>query len=360
MTSRLTLAVAGSGKTKGIVDACIDAPRDERILIITYTTANQEVLRSRIAGQVGDRADIDVIGWFSFLIQHFVRPFLPFLFPKRRVLGFDFKSPPRIKIPKRSEHKYFDRAGQVCRVHLAQLAFLVDEASGGLAIRRLTRLYDKIFIDEVQDLCGYDLEIMLLILDSTINLEMVGDVRQAVLVTNEREPLHRPYMYMGIWKWFRELEASGKITIKQNNVTWRCHPKIAKFADSLFGSEFGFEETFSKNNTRTGHDGVFLLRSEDVPAYVEKFRPLCLRYSIASGKHLALPFMNFRMSKGLNRERVLVYPTKEIEKFLKSGKRLEPRAATELYVAVTRAEQSVALVLDVPGESQLTYWVPET
>lgn len=53
--NHLTLAVAGSRKTQGIVDACAAADINERILVLTYTTANQEELKRlfTIEGVVG-------------------------------------------------------------------------------------------------------------------------------------------------------------------------------------------------------------------------------------------------------------------------------------------------------------------
>ena len=59
------------------------------------------------------------------------------------------------------------------------------------------------------------------------------------------------------------------------------------------------------------------------------------------------PVMNFGESKGLSFERVLIYPTTPIEKWLKDNSRdLAPTSRSKLYVAITRAEQSVAFVYD--------------
>lgn len=232
--NHLILAVAGSGKTQGIVDACCSLRACERVLVLTYTKANQDEMRARLAAQAGLCGNVEVMGWFSFLISHFVRPFLPFLYPGKRVCGFDFESPPQ-RYTKTEEYKrYFNSTGQVRRVHLAQIAARVEAASGQCATRRLARLYDRIHIDEVQDLSEYDLEVLTLLMDSVIPIDMVGDVRQAVIATNERGSKNKAYMYMGIWIWFLQAERSGRLTITQRAETWRCRPEIAAFADSLF------------------------------------------------------------------------------------------------------------------------------
>jgi ATP-dependent exoDNAse (exonuclease V) alpha subunit len=57
-------------------------------------------------------------------------------------------------------------------------------------------------------------------------------------------------------------------------------------------------------------------------------------------------------------ERVLIIPTVPIAKFIASGAYLEANSACSFYVAVTRAKQSVAIVLDKAGTSSLPFWKP--
>lgn len=361
MTSNnhLTLAVAGSGKTKSIVDACSAADPSERILILTYTSANQQQLESRLAAEAGSHHHVEVTGWFSFLIAHFVRPYLPFVFPGKRVHGFDFESRPQQGVSNTEWHRYFNTSDEVRKVHLPQIAHRISEASDGAPLRRLERVYDKIFIDEVQDLCGWDLNILLLLMSSKIPLEMVGDVRQAILVTNPREAKNKQYKFMKIWDWFRIQEKARRLTVSQRCDSYRCRPEIAALADSLFAKDLGFSQTQSMNPLVTGHDGIFLVRSVDVNAYVETYSPLVLRRTTSSGKcYNHLTPMNIGVSKGLGRRHVLIIPTGDMTKLIQKGQRLEEQQAAYLYVAVTRAEQSVAFVVDSPGDCRYPYWTP--
>jgi len=105
---------------------------------------------------------------------------------------------------------------------------------------------------------------------------------------------------------------------------------------------------------------VFLLRAEHVDAYVAAFNPQSLRHSVSSRRALQLDFMSFRVAKGATFQRVLIAPTSNISEFIRRGTCMEPLAASIFYVAVTRAEQSVAIVLDDPGTSALPYWTPPT
>lgn len=355
----LTLAVAGSRKTQSIVEQCAAAEPGERILILTYTTINQAELRRRISTFAGDRPNIEIMGWFAFLIAHFARPFVPFNFPGTSVRGFDNESPPQQYAPVADRRRYFTVDGLVRRVHLSQLAMQISDASSSAPIGRLARIYDRIYIDEVQDLCGYDLEVLKLLMASSVPVSMVGDVRQATLATNQRESKNKKYMYMGIWSWFQAEERAGHLSIVHRAETYRCRPEIAALADSLFGDEWGFAPTVSQNVTTTGHDGVHLVRSTDVDAYVKCFAPLALRDSAASGRELVLEFMNFGQVKGLGRERVLILPTEAIRQFLTRGKALRASQAAAFYVALTRAEQSAAIILDEPRNCPYPYWEPD-
>lgn len=359
MTSNnhLTLAVAGSGKTQSIVDACVAADAAERILVLTYTAANQQELRGRLATSAGDRQNIDVRGWFSFLINDFARPYLPYAYDGERVRGFDFKSEPQQGTSNDQWRRYFNKHGEARRVHLSQLAHRVNDAASGKPVARLERIYDRVFIDEVQDLCGWDLEILRLLMASSVPLEMVGDVRQAILLTNGRELKNKKYQYMKIWDWFRAEHKAKRLEITQMNESRRCRPEIVALADSLFYDDLGFDSTVSLNTTTSLHDGIFFVRSKDVGAYVAAHRPLFLRRVVTSGKVFdKFSPMNIGVSKGLGRDHVLIVPTNEVKKLLQRGTPLEKQSAAYLYVAITRARQSVAFIMDDPGGSPHPYW----
>lgn len=178
------------------------------------------------------------------------------------------------------------------------------------------------------------------------------------LATNPGSTKNSQYAYAEAVKWFRERERTGKLTISESVETWRCHPKIAAFSDTIFDASWAFPSTVSRNEVMTNHDGVFLLMKQHVGNYVERFAPQCLRSMAGSGKEFDLDFMNSKVAKGTTYDRVLIVPTAGISDFLRKGSSLEPVPAASFYVAVTRAAQSVAIVIDNPGASTLPYWTP--
>ena len=76
--------------------------------------------------------------------------------------------------------------------------------------------------------------------------------------------------------------------------------------------------------------------------YCEKFSPTILRWDGA-----IFPEWNYGKSKGLTFDRVLIYPTQSIEKWLKDNNTaLKPSSRCKFYVAITRARYSAGIVYD--------------
>jgi DNA helicase-2/ATP-dependent DNA helicase PcrA len=350
----LTLAVAGGRKTQSIVDYCRSAPDGRRVLVLTYTQNNQQELTGRLATHRPIQAQVDVRGWFSFLLNYLVRPYLPTLFPGRRLRGLQFQGDPgRVAGPQR----FLTVDGLAYKLHLASLAYKVNAASESAALNRLSRIYDEIYIDEVQDLNGYDLEILSELFDASIDVSLVGDIRQALIQTNVQDPKNKQYKGIAIGKWFEEQERRGRLKIVHQHTTWRCNQEIADVADRIFPTSWGFPQTVSESQAVTGHDGVFAVDTAHVDQYVRQFSPLCLRHDTRCAKHLDhLEFINITVSKGLGVDRVLLAPTQNVLSYFRRGTPLDERPSCSLYVALTRARFSVAIVTDHPETLGLRVW----
>ncbi len=131
-----------------------------------------------------------------------------------------------------------------------------------------------------------------------------------------------------------------------------------QYGGACFNREFSFEPTVSRQIETTAHDGVFAIAEEDVPAYLSAYAPQPLRSSKATAGDVDLPFRNFGTVKGLTFERGLIFPTTTITAFLTNGTELKAKTACGLYVAVTRAKHSVAIVVPDPTATTLTPWDP--
>jgi DNA helicase II / ATP-dependent DNA helicase PcrA len=240
--NRLTLAVAGGRKTQSIVDACLAAPQGRKILVLTYTQNNQRELTSRLAKYRPLAANVEVQGWFSFLLGHWVRPYLPMKWPGRRLRGFSFEGDPGRFAT--GEGRFLDGDGRAYKRHLAQLALDTHHASSGGVLNRLSRIYDEIHIDEVQDLNGYDLEVLAELMASRIDLNLVGDIRQALILSNVQDPKNSQYKGIKIKAWFELQKKRGKLTIAHQATTWRSNQVIADFADRIFDDSWASARPF--------------------------------------------------------------------------------------------------------------------
>lgn len=357
-----TLAVAGSRKTQSIIDGCASGPADRRRLVLTYTLTGQRDLERRLAAACEPSNRPDVCGWYAFLLRHWIRPFLPLKYPGKRLAGLNFEGSPRalpngIVIAAGAE-RYLDQESRAYRRFLSKLAIDVATAAEGTVTTRLQRMYDEIYVDEVQDMTGYDLDILELLLKSTSVVNLVGDLRQSVFDTNPQDPRLPGFRGLKMIDWFRRQEKSGLLRLKFSSTTWRSVQEIATFADSLFDPSWGFESTASKQIAESEHDGVFALAPEHVGVYLASFQPVCLRAAVTTPVPAGVAATNFGISKGLTHKRVLIFPTGPMRNFLINGQLLAPKSACGLYVGVTRAVHSVAFAMEGPERSGLQVWRP--
>lgn len=343
-------ACAGAGKTELIVQRCAHPEDQKRRLVITLTDPGQEELVSRLSAACSQSQMPDVMGWYSFMIRHYVRPYLPILFPATRPTGFiyDRAMHPKDHYKLGGIRRYFSSNGSIYKETLPELAVKVAEAMQGAVEKRLGRIYDEIIIDEVQDISRKSLDIIeRLLTDAKPHLILVGDVRQSLLDSDQTSSKNRNADRLALINWYRGHQSASRLEIKELNETWRSNQKIANFSDRIFPSELGFVPTNSRNQEVTGHDGVFLVHEQHLATYLEKYHPMALRSSKASGKHLTdLEFKNIGTVKGLTYERVIIVPTNPMLKLIADGKPLSDKSACLFYVGITRAKASVAIIVN--------------
>jgi len=183
--NRAILAVAGGRKTEEVIRTAL-SDATKRTLITTYTNENLRQIVSRIEAHTGVLPPhIRASGWFSFLINEAIRPYQHSVFGEVglvRRLNFEGE---RNRFAKREQRSFFlDRHNDVFRGSVADLACAANAKSEGLVVQRLEALFDRIFIDEVQDLVGYDLDFIDLLFKSQIEVTVVGDPRQYTYATN--------------------------------------------------------------------------------------------------------------------------------------------------------------------------------
>lgn len=343
---KLVIAAAGSGKTTYLVKEALKI-KDKNVLVATFTEANEEEIRRKFTFESGSvPANVTIQTWFSFLLEHGVRPYQGGIF-EGRVNGLSLVSGQSKKFIKESEVEkyYFDHNHRIYSDKLSKFILKCDKQNNGEVINRLTRIYPYIFIDEVQDLAGYDLELLKLFFVSSSRIVLVGDPRQGTYSTNNSSK-NKQFKKSQIVYFFDDSEIQKNLEIDRDSLTinYRSNQKICDFANKIFTDHAA---TNSGQRITTNHDGVFLVREEDVDSYFSEY-PCCvqLRDSVKetrTKKQCAV--INYGNSKGSTFERVLIYPTVPIMNWIKDNKaELAPTSRSKFYVAVTRAKHSVGIV----------------
>jgi superfamily I DNA/RNA helicase len=370
--NKLIIAAAGSGKTTHLVNEALKI-KDKKVLITTYTQANDAEIKKKII-EINRciPENITIQTWFSFLLKHGVRPFQGVLFEKkirglilknsqsgikyytkpcvdckqRKIINPECgkcKNPVYYAEDKEFEKHYFTNQLKIYSDKLSKFVFRCNEKTKGNVIDRISRIYPHIFIDEVQDLAGYDLELLKLLFNCKSNTLLVGDPRQGTYSTNSA-PKNKQYKKSQIVHFFEDKTID--ITKDETSliVNHRCIKPICELSNKLFPT---MQQTTSGNNSTTDHNGVFFVKKQDVEKYLHQYQPLQLRDSKRTNVNGNFRVMNFGESKGLSFDRVLIYPTAPILKWLKDNNSdLADTSRSKFYVAVTRAKYSVGIIVE--------------
>lgn len=127
MKSKIYLAAAGSGKTTFLINSLSNA--DQRILYTTFTDENAAVAKEMIHKKYGCiPSNITVLPWFSFLLEHGVRPFQGAAgFGKERFSGVDLNPEGRNFNKKGTLRYYCNKSKEIYAAKLPALALKCNE-----------------------------------------------------------------------------------------------------------------------------------------------------------------------------------------------------------------------------------------
>lgn len=347
----LIIAAAGSGKTTHIVNEALKQ-REGRVLITTYTEANEAEIRKKIIEKSKCIPEnITVQTWFSFLLQHGARPYQGRVFEKdiRGLILVNKQSAPYVKESDVGKH-YFTDNQNIYSDKLSKFVVKCNENSDAAVIDRLSRIYTHIFIDEVQDLAGYDLDFLKLLFKSRINIILVGDPRQGTYSTNNAKK-NKKFQKSKILNFFEDSSVQIETDDTSLVINHRCVAAICDFSNKLFPD---FPRTTSGNIDNSNHTGVFLVKKKDVDYYLKMFNPAQLRYNKKTAVNDGYFVRTFGDSKGLSFDRVLIYPTNPLIKWLgNNNSDLAPTSRSKSYVAITRARYSVGIVYNYDDSTNI-------
>ena len=341
--NEIIIAAAGGGKTTRIVKRAL-ADGTVRSALLSYTQNNVlEIEKAISCLNASVPPHVEVWSWFSFLLREMARPYQRALHD-RRVDGIHWVEGRSDRFARQADISrfYFSDGRLIYSDKLSRFICECNKASAGAVIKRLEQRFDHIYIDEIQDMAGYDIDLIELIMRSQIGVTLVGDHRQSTYRTNNAAK-NRTYAGIHIIDKFREWHKSNLGMLSYEQESFRCQQSIVDLADAFFPDE---PRTVSRNDAVTGHDGVFAIQSGSVNDYVKRYQPQILRLN-KSALCEGYEAMNYGESKGLTFNRVMIFPHKQAKQWLSSGDfKHVAGSAAKMYVGITRARYSVAFVFD--------------
>ena len=333
MDKQVIFAVAGSGKTTHIINAL---NLDKRFLLITYTNNNVRNLRTGILKKFGYFPDnIKLYSYYSFLYGFCYKPFLH---SAMRTKGINYEQTP-FKFAKKTERKYYiDNYDRLYSSRIAKL--IIEQDAAKHVVERISKYFDFIFIDEIQDFAANDFNLLKEISKATLNQLYVGDFFQHTFDTgrdgNINSGLHDNFesyklmfQQMGL-----NLDAS---TLSKS---YRCSPTVCKFiTDNL---------KINIESHRTDTTVIKLINDSDEasaifnnPNIVKLFYKEHYKYNCFS--------RNWGYSKGEDKYYdVCTVINKTTMGYLQNNKldQLAPTTKNKLYVALSRTKNNLYLIPD--------------
>lgn len=355
MKNKLIIAGAGTGKTKYLIDRALETK--DKVLITTFTINCKDEIVDKIINQKGYLPqNIVVQTWFSMLIQNGIKPYKNclkiekvkgvFMAPGRSGIKYVSKRGPVYWGEKEDFfNHYFDTNNNIYTDKLSKLVIRIDNTTNGKVINRLTTIYNNIFIDEVQDMAGYDLEFIKRLMESAANVILVGDPRQTVYKTHY-EQKYRKYSNGNIEEFVKKECKHIECDINNTSLNrcYRCHKDIISFVNKFYKEYIPMDDTEIQEKE---HQGVFVIKKSQIEEYIKKYNPVQIIYSSRTKCYKNSQIITMGKSKGATYSRVLLYPTEEFKNYIINGKaNINLETKNKLYVGMTRPINSLTFVID--------------
>jgi DNA helicase-2/ATP-dependent DNA helicase PcrA len=344
LQNRIIIAAAGAGKTETIVNEAYKCTGN--VLLVTFTIKNAEEIKNRFLKNFKCIPNhVTIMTWFSFLLKFIVRPYQT-PFTKKRITSINYTSgQSTIGKSKGLLEYYIDNAGRIYSDKIASLSIKFQQDYNELPLQNLGRIFQNIYVDEIQDFTGEDIDLVkALIENSAYCVTCVGDPRQSTYQTSNARK-NKAVTQGNILEYFKKNKVPAQIDQTTLNTNYRCCSDICSLSDLLYTDYPRVICGFHPQNNL--HVGVFLVRTLDIEDYLHEYHPMQLTYNRNSEYNQNYPHTNIGLSKGQTYDRVLVYSTKDMGKWIMAQSiQLAPKTKAMLYVALTRARYSVAFVCD--------------
>lgn len=334
MDKKVVFAVAGAGKTSTIIDGL---SLQRRFLLVTYTNNNFEHLRRRIILKFGHvPPNISIYTYFASVYAFCYRPLLQLKLGTR---GITFDPPPEYtRRLKRDKREYYqDGHGRLYHNRLAarlERCAVVDDVR-----LRIQKYFDVFCVDEVQDIGGYDFDLLMALCKSEVDVLLVGDFFQHTYETSQDGPKNKN-LHTDLASYHKRFAAVGMaVDTVSLSKSYRCSPSVCDFIRERLGVEI-----HSHSNAES--DVLFVDDAADAERLFADDRVVKLFYK----EHKKYPCFsdNWGSSKGADHYKDVCVALNGTTEHLVNGGTLKATTSLQtrnkLYVACSRPRRHLYFV----------------
>ena len=298
--------------------------------------------------------------WYQFLLSEIIKPYQTLLtfemglynhIPPGFIKSIAFyENSVREFYARNNFYYYINKNKDIKKDKVSDLAYHLNDGSCGRAICRLEGIYSHVFIDEIQDYAGWDLEVIKLLFCSSMNVMCVGDYKQHTYETNNSIK-NKKFKGEKIVNFFNSLRKKGICDVKYWNSTRRFNEEICKFINTIYNDEKTRVFPYQNENSSLSNvlKGVFILDGKNLDEFCEEYKPVVLRYSKRTSVdlHDGCTLYNYGAVKGGTFDNVVIAPVNTVIPFLQKGCLIESqKTRAKFYVACTRAKNSVVFAVN--------------
>lgn len=334
MDKRVILAVAGSGKTRVIIN---ELSLDTRTLIVTYTNNNYDNLRQRIIDKFGEIPEnISLYTYFSFLYSFCYLPCAYHIVESRSInYNGEQKSYARAGVGADNPLYYQDYGGNLLG---NRLALLISNFALSDVIARVERFYDAFVVDEVQDFAANDFNLLNNLASCKTRILYVGDYYQHTYDTS-RDGNRQKSLFSKGYDSYKKAFASNLIIDDSSLLTsYRCSSTVCSYVKDSLGIDIK-----SHDSRETA---IHIVEDQDLITEIveNKDIPKLFYQSHAAYECTST---NWGASKGIDTFQDIcvvlnrtTWPMVKNESFM----RINESTKNKLYVAITRAKGKVYFI----------------
>lgn len=325
MDKKLILAVAGSGKTYYIVQ---ELNLKDRFLLITFTISGTQNLQDEIVSRFGYMpVNIKVRNYFSFLYSFCYKPFHGEEMGDKGIYW---------EIPKNIFNQSYFTAGKY--LYYNKISKLLLEKSIADVQARLSKYYDYVLVDEIQDFGGNDFNLLAELSKSNVKMLFVGDFFQHTFDTsrdrNTNANLHKDFdNFVSRFK-----KMGVEVDLQSLIKSRRCSKTTCDFIRSKLGVEIHSLSDYS-SECRVVNDAKEVEQIFNDNSIVKLFYNMSYEYACRAD--------NWGACKGLTYENVCVIISDEITKCFKKDEPFVIKSAitkNKFYVACSRSRNNLYFI----------------